>query len=359
MSNDQCSINLAQSSDSSSVNDLYLNLMITFTSAFAGAKNVYETVWDRTQQNTGWVQVGTWTVGTPAVTVTVTSAPSGMSLTLDGAACTSPCAPAWAPNSIHTIAVASPQAGSSGTQYVYASWSDGGAQSHSITVPSSGATYSASLSTQYYLTTSASTGGSIGPASSWYYSGASVPVSATPNGGYWFAGFSGALTGTAAPQSVTVNGPTTVTANFGELVHTSSDLADFQACINPSTFADLRTMAQTCKLSPNRYQVCPNGAAPQGTPPVCTGTGPVGLAIGHKGRSFTIEGGGAPGDTVLVRASSTSVGSMMAATDPTVTNVTIQNLSFDGNRYGFGTKGAGISCMVGTPHVLRLGLDSF
>jgi hypothetical protein len=44
--------------------------------------------------------------------------------------------------------------------------------------------------------------------------GASLSISATPGTGYQFAGFSGAITGTTTPQTVTVNGPLTVSANF-------------------------------------------------------------------------------------------------------------------------------------------------
>ena len=71
----------------------------------------------------------------------------------------------WVPGTSHTVSVASPQSGPSGTQYVYSSWSDGGGQSHSITAPSSSTTYTASFTTQYNLTTSAnpSAGGSVVP----------------------------------------------------------------------------------------------------------------------------------------------------------------------------------------------------
>jgi hypothetical protein len=69
---------------------------------------------------------------------------------------------------------------------------------------------------QYYLTTTASPSGegSIYPASGWYNSGSVVAITATPNSGYRFSGFTGALTGTANPQNLTVTGTATVTANF-------------------------------------------------------------------------------------------------------------------------------------------------
>ena len=104
---------------------LTLTINLSFTSAFAGAKNVYM------QQHV------------------ITSAPAGRSLTVDGAPCTAPCTFQWTPGTQHTIATTTPQAGGTGTQYVFASWSDGGAISHTITASSSAATYTASFTTQY------------------------------------------------------------------------------------------------------------------------------------------------------------------------------------------------------------------
>jgi hypothetical protein len=146
----------------------------------------------------------------------ITTAPAGLSLTVDSAPCTAPCTFQWTPGTNHTIATTTPQPGGTGTQYVFASWSDGGAISHSITASSSPATYTANFTTQYYLTTAASppAGGTISPASGWYNNGTVVSVSATANSGYQFTGFSGALTGTTTPQNLTMNAPKSVTAGF-------------------------------------------------------------------------------------------------------------------------------------------------
>ena len=79
----------------------------------------------------------------------------------------------------HTITVATTQSGGAGTQYVFNSWSDGGAASHSINV-SGPATYTASFQTQYQLTISASpaAGGTVTPNSGTFYdSGTVVAIS--------------------------------------------------------------------------------------------------------------------------------------------------------------------------------------
>src|SRR5262249_53014349 len=62
LSNSQCSVSSGPSSVSSSGNNLTVNLAITFTSAFAGAKNVFLEVRNATVDS-GWSQVSTWTVG--------------------------------------------------------------------------------------------------------------------------------------------------------------------------------------------------------------------------------------------------------------------------------------------------------
>ncbi len=69
---------------------------------------------------------------------------------------------------------------------------------------------------QYYLSTSVAPtgGGSVTPASGWYSPGSPVTLTATPNTGYRFSGFSGTASSGASPLGLTVNGSTTETANF-------------------------------------------------------------------------------------------------------------------------------------------------
>jgi len=85
------------------------------------------------------------TVPITPVQITVTTSPVGLSATLDtGSPCTTPCLFILNPGSMHTIAVSSPQL-LGATQYAFSSWSDGGAISHSITVPSVATTYTANF----------------------------------------------------------------------------------------------------------------------------------------------------------------------------------------------------------------------
>lgn len=71
--------------------------------------------------------------------------------------------------------------------------------------------------TRYPLTAgiSPAAGGTLSVTSGTYYAaGSVVSVQATANPGYQFANFSGALTGSANPQSITIVGPANLVANF-------------------------------------------------------------------------------------------------------------------------------------------------
>jgi hypothetical protein len=151
---------------------------------------------------------------TSGVTQTITSSPPGRQLTVDGVPCTTPCNYLWPPGTSHPVSVATTQPGTAGTQYVFAGWSDSGAVSHSIVAPAASTVYSANFTTQYYLTTSAQSGGTISPASGWHNSGDVVNVTASSGNGYVFTGFIGSLTGTASSQVLTVSGAANVTATF-------------------------------------------------------------------------------------------------------------------------------------------------
>jgi hypothetical protein len=151
------------------------------------------------------------------VSITVTTNPSGLQFLVGTTTYTAPQTFSWTAGSSYTLSLSSPQSGVSGTRYAYASWSDGGAQSHSITVPSSATTYTANLTTQYSLTTSASptAGGTVSPSgTNWYNKDQTLNVSATPNSGYSFTSWSGIISGTANPVPVTMDGPKSGTANF-------------------------------------------------------------------------------------------------------------------------------------------------
>ena len=154
---------------------------------------------------------------TSTIPVTVQSSPSGRSFTVDGTSYTNSQNFNWTPGSSHTLATISPQSNGTGVQYVWSSWNDGGAISHTVT-PGSATTYTANFTTQYFLTMNAGPGGSVSPASGWTNSGAIVDISASASNGYSLTGWtgigSGSYSGTNSSASVTMNGPITQMATF-------------------------------------------------------------------------------------------------------------------------------------------------
>jgi uncharacterized repeat protein (TIGR02543 family) len=95
-----------------------------------------------------------------------------------------------------------------------ASWTHSGANrlAHSLAVVSPSGT----ATTSYTLTTSVSGSGSVSrnPDAASYASGTLVTLTATPASGYQFAGWSGDLTGTTNPATVSMSANRTVTATF-------------------------------------------------------------------------------------------------------------------------------------------------
>ncbi len=154
---------------------------------------------------------------TSNIPITVQTSPSGQTFTVDGTNYSSAQVFNWPYGTGHTIATTSPQSGGTGVQYVWGSWSDGGAISHTVTAISS-ATCTANFTTQYFLTMNAGPGGNVSPSSGWNNSNAVVNISATASNGYafsaWAGSGSGSFSGTNGSASVTMNGPITQTASF-------------------------------------------------------------------------------------------------------------------------------------------------
>ena len=164
------------------------------------------------------IDVKPFVVTTQNVAVTVGSTPAGLLVTVDGTSYQTPQTFTWVQGSTHTLATTSPQV--TGTRSVFAGWSDGGAQSHAVTAPSTATTYTASFSTQYLLTAGVSPSGygavTVSPSSTdgYYNSGTQVQITATATAGHKFSGFSGDLTGSANPQTLAMSAPHSVTADF-------------------------------------------------------------------------------------------------------------------------------------------------
>jgi hypothetical protein len=82
--------------------------------------------------------------GSKKSSVTITTNVAGFQVLVDGTAYTAPATFSWTVGGTHTVEAPSPQTSGADT-YVWSSWSDGGVRAHSITVPSSATTYTATF----------------------------------------------------------------------------------------------------------------------------------------------------------------------------------------------------------------------
>jgi len=142
---------------------------------------------------------------------------------VDGVPYTAPKTFSWVIGSTHSIGTISPQSGSTGIQYVWTGWSDGGDVTHDIVVPSTSTTYTAYFKTQYYLTVY-SPYGSPTPTSGWFDAGTSIiasvnsPVDGPTGTRYVCTGWTGTgsvpSSGTDTTTTFTINEPSSITWNW-------------------------------------------------------------------------------------------------------------------------------------------------
>jgi len=186
-----------------------LTITATSSSGISHSQNVTLTVQGQTMQ-------------------TVTSVPTGLSLTIDGqtVCAQTPCQYNWSAGQQHTIQPnpAVQPATASGTQYSFDHWEDGTTGlAHTITVGAGSNAYTATFDTQYLVSASASpsAGGSVtmspqgtaAQSGSWQNSGTQVTFSELPSSGYQFSGFT--VAGVALSSNpLAITGPLSVTASF-------------------------------------------------------------------------------------------------------------------------------------------------
>src|SRR5262249_6555689 len=130
---------------------------------------------------------------------------------VDGAPCTTPCFFPWVPGTTHQATAPGTVPVTTGTQYAFDSWTQGGPASQQVVAASTPGNYTAIYKTQYYLTTSAGPGGTIEPLSGWFYKDETVTVKATAGAGYAFSFLSGVPNGATNPYVLTMISPQTVT----------------------------------------------------------------------------------------------------------------------------------------------------
>jgi hypothetical protein len=132
--------------------------------------------------------------------------------------------PSWTSGSTHTLSVDNPEYPYSfGSRYAFNNWSDGTASAtDSIMLPTTGTTYTANLTPQFFVTdyVNESCAGSVNvsPGSptgdGFYPSGDALTFTETPNSGWLFTGWQYDLSGTAASEPLTVTDEVLVAADY-------------------------------------------------------------------------------------------------------------------------------------------------
>ena len=145
---------------------------------------------------------------------TITTVPAGLTVSIDGVASTTPKVVSWTVGTSHSLAVSSPQV-LGGVRATFAAWSTGSGPSVNVVAQTGGATYTATFTSEYQLTTSVlPVGAGTVSGAGWYPAASTATAKATAGGGYRFYNWSGDASGTANPTTITMSAPRAATANF-------------------------------------------------------------------------------------------------------------------------------------------------
>jgi hypothetical protein len=131
--------------------------------------------------------------------------------------------PSWTASGTHTLLVDNPEEPYSfNSRYAFNNWSDGGAVSHNVVLPSTSTTYTANLTPQFFVTDSVNEtcAGSINvspssPTGNGFYPNSTVlTFTETPNSGWLFTGWQNDLSGTSNSKMLNVTDEVLVTADY-------------------------------------------------------------------------------------------------------------------------------------------------
>jgi hypothetical protein len=189
-------------------------LTLTVTDTTGTVQSVNNSVTALADSSTNFVDFKLTPSAPVPVSITVTTSVPGLAFRVDGTSYTTPQTFKWNPGDTHLLATTALQPGATGTQYVFASWSNGGAMTQGLTVPAIATTYTANFTTQFLLTTTVSpaNSGTLTPATGYVNAGSVVTLAETPANGYQFTAYSSGVT---SPFNMTA--PTSVVANFAPI----------------------------------------------------------------------------------------------------------------------------------------------
>jgi uncharacterized protein (TIGR03437 family) len=172
---------------------------------------------DQTAVNNGLRMIATYSVLSRVV---VQSSPSGQTVQVDGTSCQTPCnVDRKSGANVHVTAQTQIPMGT-GSRLDFNAWSDGGASDHLITVNQDYTILTANYTTSYQLSASSTPANGVSfqfsPTSSdmYYAQNTQVSITATPNPGFKFFRWNGALAGSYPSGVVTMSSPQSVIAQM-------------------------------------------------------------------------------------------------------------------------------------------------
>ncbi len=152
-----------------------------------------------------------------------TNVETAVQITVDGRIKNTPYDTSWTYGSSHTIGSISPQLKTADDRYVFKSWSDGGAMTHTVTVKSD-TTFTLTMNEEFLLTLQSAHGTVRG--NGWYAKGtaATFSVDSLVQQGdsirfvfkKWQGIGGGSYTGPQCKKTIIMNGPVTETAEWGQ-----------------------------------------------------------------------------------------------------------------------------------------------
>ena len=148
----------------------------------------------------------------------VTTEPTGLPVSVDGATYVSPSTFSWLQYSEHSLDAPKSVQIDAGSQRAFLTWNNGGDRSQTAWATRDPYTWVANFGLEYLLSIAALEGGSISPTSGWRVAGTPATLTATPSRGFVFERWEGAgvgsYSGTSNPVAVAMNGPISETAHF-------------------------------------------------------------------------------------------------------------------------------------------------
>jgi uncharacterized protein (TIGR03437 family) len=190
----------------------------------------------------------------PSVDYAISANVSGLLVSIDGQPATLPATVSLLPGTHHRVDAASPQSAGAGVQYLLAA-----AQEFDVPCGPARASVVLSFQTQYGLTVTADSGGSVTPAAAWQNAGVSATLAATAQAGFAFMGWEGDCIGSGS-CTVQMNAPRNVKADFAPATVLNPVMAT-----GGIVGAGLSTPAVTA-LSPDGIAIAfGSGFAPAGT----------------------------------------------------------------------------------------------